>query len=194
VARPDVTLYAPEPLFVGKPFTVHVDIKTAKETKVDFIDARLRGEQGWRISAGKTTITERRRYPDLGARLMGQGVLPAETTTRLSAQFTLPEGTPPTHELPPAWGRMMLKIHIAIPWRLDGHHQYAFAVRVPAGHIDRTPLAAGNTTRDAPPGNPRIEVALASTRVIAGETLVGSLAVFHLDDRKPRTWRYRLCR
>ena len=118
---------------------------------------------------------------------MGPGVLTAGTTTRLAARFTLPPGTPPSHDMAPAYARMRFRVHISIPWRIDVRRRYDFAVRLPPPPVvERVPLAFRSTPVTAAPGTPRIEVGLASTRLIAGETLVGSLAVFHLGDRSER--------
>ena len=183
MARPDVTISAPDPLFVGRELVIEFNVTAHKETKVEFIEARLVGDQGWTVGSGKSQVTMRLLYPKLEQMLMGPGVLPAATTTRFVAKFTLPAGTPPTHEVGPAWSRMRLYLHISIPWALDGRHRYDFAVRIPAPPVDRLPAAMRSTSE---PGKPRIELGLASTRLIVGEELVGTCAVFHLDDAEPR--------
>ncbi|MBL0212330.1 MAG: hypothetical protein IPQ07_00330 [Myxococcales bacterium] len=183
MARPDVTISAPDPLFVGRELAIEFNITAHKETKVEFIEARLVGDQGWAVGSGKSQVTMRLLYPKFTEQLMAQGVLPAATTTRFVAKFTLPPGTPPTHEVGPAWSRMRLYVHISIPWALDGRHRYDFAVRIPAPPVERLPVAMRSTSE---PGKPRIELGLASSRLIVGEELVGTCAVFHLDDAEPR--------
>ena len=183
MARPEVTISAPDPLFVGAPITIEVNVTASKETKVDFIKARLTGDQGWRIGSGKSQITMRLKQPELERELMGPGVLPAATTTVLTATFMLPYGTPPTHEVGQAWSRMRFFIHVSIPWKLDGRYRYDFAVRIPPPRVERKPIVVRST---AVPDKPRIEIGLASTELIAGEELIGTCAVFHLDDEKAR--------
>ncbi|MBA3462492.1 MAG: hypothetical protein H0T46_21195 [Deltaproteobacteria bacterium] len=182
MARPDVTISAPDPLFVGEPLTIEVNVTASTETKVDFIKARLTGDQGWKDGGGESKITERLEHPDLEQELMGPGVLPAATTTVLTARFTL-YGVPPTHEHGQAWSRMRFSVHVSIPWRLDGRYKYDFTVRIPPPLVERKPLVVRNTSV---PDKPRIEIGLASTELIAGEELVGTCAVFHLDDKEPR--------
>lgn len=184
MAKPDVTISAPDPLFLGTPVTIDITITAPTETKVDFIDARLTGDQGWKVGSGKSQVTMRMKWPKLEARLMGPGVLGAATITKLSARFDLPSDVPPTHEVGQAWSRMKFFVHISIPWRIDGRYYYDFTVRRPPPPIvERAPLMVRSTTA---PGKPRIELALASTTLIAGEELVGTCAVFHLDDSEPR--------
>lgn len=183
MARPDVTISAPDPLFVGRDLAIEVNVTAIKQTKVDFIEARLDGEQGWSVGSGKSRISSRVVYPKLAQTLIGPGVLPAASTTRFVARFQLPHGTPPTHEVRPAYSRMRFRIHISIPWALDGRHHYDFAVRIPPPPISRAPMMVRST---AVPDKPRIELGLASTHLIAGEELVGTCAVFHLDDSDPR--------
>lgn len=183
MARPDVTIHAPDPLFVGRAVAIDIDVTTTTETKVEYIQARLDGNQGWAVGSGKSRLVSRLDYPSFAIELMGEGVLPAETTTRFVARFTLPPGVPPTHEVSPAWSRMRFFVHISIPWAIDGRYKYDFAVRIPAPDVERVPVLVRSTTE---PNKPRIEIGLASDRLVAGEDLVGTCAVFHMDDDAPR--------
>jgi hypothetical protein len=82
---------------------------------------------------------------------------------------------------------MLLLIRASIPWWFDGKYHYEFAVRVPPpAVVERTPFAIRSTPVTAAADKPRIEISLASNRLIAGEIAMGSVALFHLDDRKPR--------
>lgn len=183
MARPDVTISAPDPLFVGRELAIEVNVTATKETKIEFIDAQLDGDQGWAVGSGKSRVTMRIKYPKLAQQLMGPGVLPAATTTRFVARYILPHGTPPTHEVGAAWSRMRFFIHVSIPWAIDGRYKYDFSVRIPPPQVARTPVLVRST--DAP-NKPRLELGLASNRLIAGEDLLGTCAVFHLDDADPR--------
>ena len=183
LAKPEVTISAPDPLFVGEPVTIEIQVTAPKETKVDFIDARLTGEQGWKVGSGKSQVIMRMQWPKLEKRLMDEGVLPAAQTHQFKATFTLPPEVPPTHEVGQAWSRMRFMVHISIPWRIDGRYRYDFAVRKPPPTVGRAPLMVRSTSA---PDKARIELGLASTMLIAGEELVGTCAVFHLDDKEPR--------
>lgn len=187
MAKPDVSISANNPVFAGQKLTIEVDVRAEKETKVEYIEATLTGDQGWRIGSGKNSVTHRVKYPHDVAQLMGEGVLPAGTTTRFAAVFSLPPALAPTHKMRPAWAALKLKIHISIPWRIDGRYHYEFEARVPppAG-VQRSPYAVRSTSRQAAHDKPRIELGLASTTLAVGETLVGSCAVYHLDDSEPR--------
>ncbi|MDX2089628.1 MAG: hypothetical protein SFX73_17365 [Kofleriaceae bacterium] len=187
MAKPDVTISASNPVFAGQKLIIEVDVTAAKETKVEYIEATLTGDQGWRIGSGKNSVTHRVKYPHDVAQLMGEGVLPAATTTRFAAVFSLPPDLAPTHKLRPAWGALKLKIQISIPWRIDGRYHYELEARVPApSDAQRSPYAVRSTSRQAAHDKPRIELGLASTTLAVGETLVGSCAVYHLDDSEPR--------
>lgn len=187
VARPDVSISASPALVSGVRCPIDVDITVRGDTKVDFIRARLVGEQGWAMGSGQSRVRVRDEWPKLETELMGPGLLPAGTTTRFSTAFELPESTPPTHEIAPAYARMRLWIHVSIPWRLDGRYHYDFEVLLPPpAEVVRTPRALASSRDGEAPDKPRIELGLGSTRLIAGETLVGTCALFHLDDREPR--------
>ena len=185
-SAPDVQVFAPTTWFVGQNAVIEIVVTAKEETKVDFIDVRGTGKQGWEIGAGENRVAQRASFPELAARVMEAGVLPAGTS-RYAAQFELPFGCAPSHDLDPAWARFEVFVHVSIPWWIDGRYRFNVPVRVPPPpRVERTPFAVRSTPASAPAGKPRLEVSLASTRLIVGETLVGSCAVFHVDDRKPR--------
>jgi hypothetical protein len=182
-SAPEVEVFAPTTLFTGRQVTVEIVITANEATKIEYVDARLTGHQGWTIGSGKSEVTERGRYPELYARLREEGELPAGTS-RYRATFELPRGMPPSHALAPAWAHVELFVRVSIPWWPDGKYKFVLPVRVPPPpDVTRIPFAIRSS---AAADDPRIEVSLASTRLIAGETVVGSCAIFHLDDRKPR--------
>ena len=185
-SAPDVEVYAPNVLFIGRNATVEIVVHAKKQTNVDFIEARVSGHQGWHLGGGNNSVYARAVYPELKARLMEKGVL--ETgTRRFTTTFALPEAMAPSHELAPAWGRLDLRVHVSIPWWPDGRYRFRLPVRLPApGEVTRKPFAMRSTRSDAAADNPRLEISLASTRLIVGEVVVGSCAVFHVDDSRPR--------
>ncbi len=187
MARPEISITAPKVLVVGQICSIEIDVLPEKDLKLEFIDATLTCDQGWSVGSGKNQVQYRLKYPNLVHRLTGEGVLAAKTPARFTAQFMLPLDTPPTHFISPAYSKMRLRIHVSIPWWLDGRHDFDFVVRLPAPpRVERTPSAIRSTPVTAAADKPRIEVALASTRLIVGEMLVGTCAVFHMDDSDPR--------
>lgn len=186
MGKPDVTISAPSVLYVGQEAVIDIHVTAAKETKVEYIDAVLVGEQGWSVGAGKTRVSMRAKWPELVRRVMAEGVL-APGTTQFTTRVTLPPETAPTHRISPAYARMRLRVHVSIPWWPDGRYAYEFPVHVtPPRGLERRPAAIRSTPLDAAPDKPRIELGLASTRLAAGEILRGTCAVFHLDDKHAR--------
>jgi hypothetical protein len=185
-SAPDVQVFAPTTWFVGQNAVIEIEVHAKEETKVDFIDVRGTGQQGWAIGAGENRVVQRANFPELMARVREAGVLPAGKS-RYAARFQLPPGCAPSHDLDPAWARFEVFVHVSIPWWIDGRYRFHVPVRVPPpARVERTPYAVRSTATTSPAGKPRLELSLASTRLIVGETLVGSCAVFHVDDRKPR--------
>ena len=183
-SAPDVQVFAPTTWFVGQTAVIEIEVHAKEETKVDFIDVRGTGQQGWAVGAGEHRVVQKASFPELMARVMEAGVLPAGRS-RYAARFQLPHGCAPSHDLDPA--RFEIFVHVSIPWWIDGRYRFHVPVRVPPpARVERTPYAVRSTQASTPAGKPRLELSLASTRLIAGETLVGSCAVFHVDDRKPR--------
>ncbi|HRI88790.1 MAG TPA: hypothetical protein PK869_11005, partial [Candidatus Hydrogenedentes bacterium] len=54
----------------------------------------------------------------------------------------------------------------------------------PPAHIDRQPRAYRSTSQGNDPDERRLELSLPSTTFVAGETVSGVCALFHVDDRK----------
>jgi hypothetical protein len=186
VARPKLALFAPPVLFAGHEHVIEFEVTPDQPISVDYVEMRLVGTQGWELGSGKSKVSEELDYPWLDVRLMERGVLPAQPS-RFSLRFTLPRDTAPTHEIDPAYARLVLQIRLGVPWWFDVKYRYVLPVRLPPpATVQRTPAAVTSLTAGAPADKPRIELALASTRLIAGEQVTGSVAVFHLDDDKPR--------
>lgn len=179
-------MFAPTTWFVGQEALIEIEVNAKEETKIDFIDVRGTGQQGWAIGAGENRVVQRASFPELLARVREAGVLPAGVS-RFAARFQLPPGCAPSHDLDPAWAKFEVFVHVSIPWWIDGRYRFHVPVRVPPpARVERTPYAVRSTPATAAAGKPRLELSLASTRLIVGETLVGSCAVFHVDDKKPR--------
>jgi hypothetical protein len=181
---PKVVIFSPRTLLVGRPYDVEVVITAEEPLDIDFVDARIEGEQGWAVGSGKSRTSRRELFPQLAIRLAEASTLPAGET-RLRARFTLPPGTPPSHDVRPAWAYLDLHVRVGIPWWPDGHYRFTLPVRIPPpAHIERVPRAFRSSSDD--PDDKRLELSLPSTTFIAGETVTGSCAVFHVDDRKER--------
>jgi hypothetical protein len=176
----------PQQMFVGREIRVEIDITADEETPVEYIDARVRGVQGWAIGSGKNRIARREYHPSGVFRIGEPGTIRAGTTT-VPFAFTLPADVPPTHDIDPAYAYVELRIHVSIPWRWDGRGKFTLPVRVPSAPfpVPRTPSIAVDQAGSGA-GAPRLELGLASTRLIVGESLVGSCALFHMADDEPR--------
>lgn len=185
-SAPKIEVLAPGAWFAGTRARFQISLVCEDELAIEDVKLRVIGREGWRVSSGKSTISNLADTVLASVQLMGAGVLHAGTT-ELVAECTLPEGAPPSHALAPAWVKCELRVDVGIPWWPDGHATFEVPVRrpPPANHA-RIPLATRSSAASAPAGTPRIELSLASTRLVIGEVMVGSCAVFHLADDKPR--------
>lgn len=171
-------------MFAGGTHQIGFEITLEEELRVDYVEAKLIGLQGWEVGSGKSKVSHRATYPSLVSRFLGRGTLPAGAT-RFAMTAQLPRDMPPSHDISPAWARIDLHLRIAIPWWFDHKFRWTMPVHVPPPPVvQRTPLAARSTPADS--DKPRIEVSVPSTRLIVGEHVEGAVAVFHLDDKKPR--------
>lgn len=188
MSKPEVQVLTAKTLYGGRKARITVEITASKATKTDGIYARLFGVQGWSVGGGKNTVSSRVRWPEaIEFALSGPTLLAAGVTTPFIIEVDLPAGMPPSHEMDPAYARTELRIHISIPWRIDGRHRFLLPVSVPPpAKVERTPFAVRSNQSSSAADKPRIELSLASTRLVAGETLVGTVAVYHMDDSKER--------
>jgi hypothetical protein len=188
VAKPAVQVLTAKTLYAGRKARITVEITANKTTKTDGIYARLFGEQGWTVGGGKQTVSSKIRWPEvIEFELSGPTTLAAGVMTPFIIEVTLPPGMAPSHDIDPAYARTELRVHVSIPWRLDGRYRFLLPVSVPPpDKVERTPYAVRSNQSSSAADKPRIELSLASTRLIAGETLVGTCAVYHMDDSKER--------
>jgi len=185
-SAPEVKIHAPANWFAGEMFAVQIEVIAKAETKVEYVEARVVAEQGWSVGSGKSRVSRRAKVFDHDVRLMQEGVLPVGSSA-FTAQFGFPGSLPPTHHIEPAWVSCLLHVRVSIPWWPDGKYRFPIVLRRRVKDaIARNPTVMRSTRDTAPADTPRIELGLASTRLIAGEELTGSCALFHLDDRKPR--------
>ncbi len=188
MAKPEVQVLTAKTLYSGRKARITVEITAKKPTKTDGIYARLFGEQGWVVGGGKQTVSSKVRWPEvIEFELSGPMTLAAGVTTPFIIECTLPPGMAASHDIDPAFARTELRIHVSIPWRLDGRYRFLLPVSVPPPDVvERTPYAVRSNQSSSAADKPRIELSLASTRLVAGETLVGTCAVYHMDDSKER--------
>ena len=175
----------PGGVFTGETGTVHIELTSEKETKVDFIDVKLRGRQGWAVGSGQSSMGYTVDLPSLMSRVMDEGVLVPGVKT-FTLQFAMPRNAAPSHTVTPAHSRLLIDVHVSIPWWPDGRYSFISPVRVPPpAQLERTPLVSRYPFTPKA-GEPRIELSLASSTLVAGEAVVGSCALFHMADSKPR--------
>jgi hypothetical protein len=183
--QPDVIVRTPTAVYIGERTVIEVVVEASKETKVDFIDVKMRGVQGWERGSGEQSYGQTATFPTLAKRVADEGVLTVGTHS-YSVAFTLPTGTAPSHTIRPATAKLYVDVHVSIPWWPDGKYSFILPAHLPpAATAQRTPVHV-RVPFEVKGDEPRIEVALASTTLVAGETMVGSCAVFHLPDDKPR--------
>ncbi|HEY4178555.1 MAG TPA: hypothetical protein VGM90_17025 [Kofleriaceae bacterium] len=187
--KPTVSVRTKQRVFAGQRAELMITVDASDETKVDFIRAELSGSQGWQIGSGKSQQGTQIPYPDkLGFSLQPEDiVLKAGSRTEYQIAFDVPALVPPTHTLMPAWATLEVFVHVSIPWRIDVRRRFTLDVhRQPPAEIPRLPFAVRSNSQKAAPDAPRIELGVASRQVIAGEVLLGTVAVYHVDDAKER--------
>ena len=105
--QPDVEIKLPSVVFVGRPFVVVLEVRAQNEVDLDFIDVKITGEQGWRLSKSQHAELT---FPKLVRRVMEKGRLKVGLH-RFSVELMLPEGSAPSHNISPAFARTFLVVH-----------------------------------------------------------------------------------
>lgn len=183
--RPKVVVRTPPALFVGEQAALEVIVETEVELSIDFVLVKIYGMQGWCRGDADGAFGQGSRYPNLEKQVAGKTTLPPGSHS-FTVRCTLPAGTAPTHDVRPAVARLFVDVHVSIPWWPDGRYRFKVPVRLPpAAQVQRTPVSV-RVPYEVAGDEPRIEVALASSTLVAGETLLGSVAVYHLPDDQPR--------
>lgn len=182
---PGIEIHAPI-AFVGRPFDVAVVLRADVETRIKHVDVRLVCKQGWFNAGAYHHIV----HPDRTVRLMERAVLRAGMT-RVDARFELPAGMAPSHRLDPAFSSAELTARVAVSrWRA-GTQTITPVLQLAVDDPSRTPVVARAPNPGERVSEIRLEVSLASTRLIAGETVHGRCAVFGLEDHAPREVRFQ---
>ncbi len=180
-----ITINAYTPVFFGGVAArVGLELVADKETKVDFVDVRVRSHQGWSVGNGKSRISHRTVQDITHQRFRSVQSLPVGTT-RLELELVVPWGVPPSHDVAPAYAFVELAVRVSVPWWLDPRERF----RIPVRHRAGGPVVSAPAvwrSRTGRGDEARIELGLATGQIAAGDTLVGSIAVFHMDDAKPR--------
>ena len=164
--QPDVVVRVPSAIYIGERVVADVEVHVERAVTLDFIDVNIAGTSAGHAAAGRRapalTVSEPRQARD--------GWRDARCRSRtLSGRVHASPGTAPSHEHSPGERALYLDVHASIPWWPDGKYSLHVA-RAPAASardVERTPIVTREPF-DAGPEQPRIEIALASTTLVAG--------------------------
>lgn len=185
MGKPRVQVTVPAPLVIGGDAVVDLEIEVDAPLRVNEVVAHLWVRQGWSLSEGSSSVgfdrdRELRRW-----RLCGEGALAPGRPLVSRIAFPLSVELAPSHRFPFARAALRLTVELDLPWALDRRHDFALEARAPVpSPVPRTPVIVHSADRREGADAPRIELSLASSTIIAGEVLVGSIALYHLDDRR----------
>ncbi|MEO8703016.1 MAG: hypothetical protein ABI867_23420 [Kofleriaceae bacterium] len=180
MAAPRVKIVTRSAITPGQPLTLGVELELDAPLAVTAIDIWLRGREGWTTTEGRKTAHHRYAFIDETLRAVGKTVVPPGLHV-FSATFQLPDSTPPTHVLDDTFAELCARAVIRRPMlRVDLRCSQWLEVRLTRpGPIVRTPL-----TQRSGDDRGELEVGLASTRMQAGERLVGAVVARHVDDHE----------
>jgi len=163
-------------LFAGERGYVTIELVAVEDMRVSHVDVQVFAREGWTIGSGALSHQSDAVVVDLArTRVMEAGVLPGGST-RFVVAFEVPPRTPPSHAIQPGAAWIGVSVHVSIPWWPDGRYTFVMAAHIrPPATVVRTPVAVASR---ASATGPRLELALASSRLVAGERLVGSCTFF----------------
>src|SRR5436853_7326357 len=185
---PEIALTWPDEIYAGEEVELEVGITVHGDTSIGGIVVSIECAEGWAITSGSNRggPNSRREWPAPPLRIAEGGVL-IRGTSIFPFRFTMPRDLPPTHQIDAAYSSVEVWVRVERPWWFDARERFAVPVRLPQRTVVVTPspaTAAGRSGSAA--DSPRIELAVASSRMLVGDTLVGSCAVFHVPDDRPR--------
>ncbi len=179
-SRPKIQLFlAPTPALPGRSLRAELVLSSRSDTPCDAIDVRLVGtERRLRsvVLAGNVTSAHYETFPHVSLGLRTKPQVLTKGEHRVSVNFDLPEGIPPSFESSNSTIEYELDVHVVIPWWRDRRERYLVPVCVP-------PRAAKGKSKTycSHQGGPHgkelyTELSLEKPSVERGGTVVGAIS------------------
>lgn len=181
MGEPRIELRAPSIMLRGTSYDVEVVITLDTPLEIAGIELQLRGVDGWRLVIGGAGCD--RTHIEIVRQMVGPSMLQAEVH-RFPFRISIPSSMAPTHSFAPAYSKAELQVTLEIPrfWRPNIRTRFALAFReAPPGTISRVPARVRSAGKEA------IELGLGATQLVAGEQLLGTCAVFGVEDPRAVT-------
>ncbi len=175
-----ISLFGVDELMRGSHEEIELVVTPSSPLETTGIDVRVRGIDGWKHTG---ELAHHSAHLDRVRRVIGPALLQPEPH-RFPIQLALPAMMAPTHAMAPASSTLEVLVRIGVPrfWRLDVRQRFSLVVREPPpALLDRSPITARGAHEQA-----SLELAIAARQLVAGETLVGSCAAFHVADSRAR--------
>ena len=116
------------PLYAGETGRLEIELEAEQDTRIKYIDTTVSVDEGWVIGGGNNRVSNEIVLPVGRWRLAGPGVLPAGTN-RYLVDVATPVIAPPSHEHAPAYSRLIVYVHVSIPWWPDGKLRVRYVFR-----------------------------------------------------------------
>jgi hypothetical protein len=183
--RPAIEVFVPRRIRAGARMQVDVRLTAPRAVPVEHVVARLTGDSGWTLQSGDVVSRRSRRVLDLVAAPVGRGELPAGVHL-FPCIFDLPPGLPPTYRGVYASTAYALHVEVAVPAWPDAEARYDVVVHAEEPAAARLahaaqPVLVSTRPEGPPPGEPHVELSLASALLVVGGTLRGALALRNVD-------------
>ncbi len=178
-SRPTVTLVdSPKVVRAGESSSFRVQVRSRTKTPVEAVELRLEGvERRW-YGSGKSRHRKTHRFLNQVATLTG-AVLEAGASRFFEATFLIPPEAPPSYASSTSAVTYRLRVRVSVPWWLDRREDIELHVGAAAADHAPAPRPKRTATELVDDGSTelKLELAVASDQVCAGDVLRGAVAV-----------------
>ncbi len=166
--QPALSLFVPQPVRVGQPFSVRLHVEANEAVPVEWIDLTLEAVEGWAVGSGKNRVSRMHRYSKLVARVVDETELSGTSDYR--ATFEIPATQPPSSQGGTAYVRYTIHAQASIPWWPDARASWPLAVRAASRPATAAPAVLQASASEL------LDISLESQRVAATGIVGGILA------------------
>lgn len=183
-SRPAIRVYCPPEVKPGSEMVATIELDAKKPVPVEWVDARLEGNESVTIGSGNSATTRRHRHAALVGRISKARQLPAGVS-QFRIRFAIPESAPPSYAGYRARSEWTISVRASIPWWPDARASFVVNVVVlpPARVEPRSYLFSSDPS--GPKGSkPHMEASVADVHLTPGGVLAGALAVRNVSSNR----------
>lgn len=190
--RPQIRLYAPDPITPGNRVSATVVLEVEREVPVEAVTVTIRGTERAKIGSGEQTSVHNHNLLKLRATLLGNETI-APGNRELDFSFEVPVGAGPSYASRRASTEYVAEVRVDIDWWPDAVKTFALTVGHPKTEAREPRPRTYSTAPEGPTdGRPVLEASLSSEVVPSGGRMELAIGVVNERGAKLREVRVAL--